>query len=191
MGRRVILLLTGCTLLGCGRQNAVYDKPFVDMDSLLNRHLHGLAAQKARLSKTAVVAGIREEKTWAPDSAGWAAELEIFRPLDDINRPGLHRQYSVTHQKDSLSNLMVVNYRAAGAPIRQLALYFLPRPRQLKKIEAQLQSANTLFTSRRSLKLEFDDWRGKPRLARYHVHGFQKMALGDSMAYQISGSVVY
>lgn len=191
MGTRLILVLAGCAWIACGQQNAVYDKPFIDIDSLLNQQVHQLVAQQARLHKTTEAGGTPGEKTWLPDSLQWAAEMEVFRQLDDVNRPGVTRQYAIVGKKDSLSNLQVVMYQAPDAPLTELALYFLPRPRQLKKIAARLQRSNPLFTASRAVALEFDHWQGQPRLARYHVQGFQKMVLGDSITYQISGTVGY
>jgi len=188
---RLLSFLAGCVLLACGQQNAVYNKPYFDVDSLIDRQAHQLAAHKPRLHKVAAVDGRTEKKTWQPDSLQWAAELDVFRQLDDVNRPGLHNLYTSTRTKDTLSNLKVMSYRTGSAPLKWLNLYFLPHTGGLKKITAWRQESNALFTAHRAVALEFDDWRGQPRLARYTVQGAQKMVVGDSVTYQISGTVVY
>ncbi|HRG11108.1 MAG TPA: hypothetical protein PLJ08_21220, partial [Cyclobacteriaceae bacterium] len=77
-------------------------------DSLINRQQQELLAAKATLTKTVSLDSSIEEITFEVDSLVLAKELDVFRQLDIINKPGFKGQYKISDgEKDSRSNLTI------------------------------------------------------------------------------------
>lgn len=176
-------------LLGCRQQTTEYDKPYLDVDSLVNRQVNRLVARKAHLRKTAVVGGLRDEQRWQPDSTQWANELDVFRQLDAINRPGIISSFDKKFLSDPLSNLQIEQVAAKHpAPVAWFRIY-RQTPDKIRKIEAHYLERNALFTSGRTLTWELNLTGNQPELAHYLIQGFQKMVASDSVLYRIEGTI--
>jgi hypothetical protein len=183
-------LVLALFVFGCREQTAVYDKPYVDLDSLVNEQVHLLVAAKAHLRKVAWVGTAKDEKSWQPDSAQWANEFEVFRQLDWMNRPGFKGGYDVRSERDTQSNLQVDVYTAKRpSPVPLLKMYYLDQRANLRKVEACYRESNALFVSERRLVWELEDAAQHPVLAAYRLEGFQKMITSDSLVYRLEGTI--
>lgn len=193
MMRSFLLGIIGLLLWNCKQSEVVYDKPYFDFDSLINRQQQALLTAKATLTKTVSLDSAKEEITFEVDSVVLAKELDVFRHLDIINKPGFKGKYKISdEEKDSRSNLTIRRYEALEktAPVQFVLFYYQNKFSRLHKIESAYREDNTLFGTERKLLLEFDDASGKLLLARYSLTGVQKMILSDTIAFSVDGVFV-
>jgi hypothetical protein len=177
----------------CKQSEAVYDKPYFDFDSLINRQQQALLIAKATLTKTVTLDTTKEEITFQADSIVLVKELDVFRQLDVINKPGFKDKYKISDgEKDSRSNLTNRRYEAleAEAPVPFVLFYYQNEFNRIQKIESVYREDNTLYGTERKLLLEFDDASGTPLLSRYKLTGVQKMIVSDSIAFSVEGVLV-
>lgn len=148
---------------------------------------------KASVIKKASIDGNQDETTFTPDSTLWESELDIFRQLEIYERPAYTDAYVMKDGiPDEKSNLTVRSYHSLkNIPVRDLKFYYHDQFQQLKKIEATYQEKNTLYTTRRSLQMEFDEVNGKSVLSSYSISGVQKMVLSDSVKFSIHSKVIF
>lgn len=163
-----------------------------NVDSLFEKQIKYLLLHEAAIKKKAVLNGVEKITTISPgDSVTWAEELSIFYELDVVNKP-IHKDiYKVEEYADSRSNLSVRSYSATeDLPVKFLRIYYEKSLNNLRKIEAQYNEANSLYSSRRFLTLQFENVYNKTILTSYSVAGGQKMFLDDSVQYTIDATVV-
>ena len=162
-------------------------------DSLVNDQIKNLSSAKASLNKHARMGYQEDETTFTPSAAEWDNELDIFRQLDAFEKPAYRASYEITAGlKDRGSNLSIKIYRASKkVPVPELKFYYLRDLHDLKRIEAQYQEQNSLFTGKRKLVLEFETINGATHLSGYSMNGLQKMVLADSVLFSVTGSIRY
>lgn len=163
-----------------------------DVDSLLQAQTDWLSKIKTSTKKVATLDGKENTSTLqGMDTTGWKSELEIFRDLDLINKPINRKAYQVEQNiPDTRSNLLIKSITTAEElPVRSLKIYYHQTLQKIKRIEAQFQEANTLYSSSRFMTLEFHEINDKATLAAYSVSGGQKMFMGDSVQFSIQGTV--
>jgi len=183
-----MVIITAC--MSCNKTNLKYDKPYFDFDSLINTQVASLVKESASLSKTVLLDGKRDLSNMKPDSAIIAHELDVFRQLDLINKPLYRNAYEISDgEKDSRSNLMVRTYKSKNpSPVPFVNFYYQNDFLHIKKIESYYVENNSLYSTKRKLKLEFDDASGTLLISRYELTGTQKMILSDSVKFLIEGS---
>jgi len=128
---------------------------------------------------------------------GWETELDIFRQLESVNKPVNRSLYAVEKSSDAKSNLEVKTFmgkpepgkKKVEMPVKYLKVYYQNTPDNIRKIEAQYDESNTLYTGSRFLKMEFQQVYNKTVLTSYSITGGQKMFMGDSVSYNISAFV--
>lgn len=177
----------------CKQSEVVYDKPYFDFDSLINRQQQALLTANATLTKTVTLDGSTEEITFAIDSVVLIKELDVFKQLDIINKPGFKGKYKISDgEKDSRSNLTIRRYEAleTNTPVPFVLFYYQNEFNRLYKIESAYRENNTLYGTKRNLLLEFDDASGSPLLVNYRLTGVQKMILSDTIGFSIEGTLV-
>lgn len=162
-------------------------------DSLVTNQVKILTLAKASVIKKASIDGNQDETTFTPDSTLWESELDIFRQLEIYERPAYKDAYEMKDGiSDEKSNLTVRSYHSLkNIPVRDLKFYYHDQFQQLKKIEATYQEKNTLYTTKRSLQMEFDEVNGKSVLSSYSITGVQKMVLSDSVKFSIHSKVIF
>lgn len=194
MMRGFFLVILGVLFVwGCKQSEVVYDKPYFDFDSLINRQQQELLTVKATLTKAVTLDTAKEEITFEADSLVIAKELDVFRQLDIINKPGFRDKYKISDgEKDSRSNLTIRKYEALEkkAPVQFVLFYYQNEFSRLHKIESTYREDNTLYGTSRDLLLEFDDASGKLLLARYRLTGVQKLILSDTITFSVDGVFV-
>lgn len=188
--RFLFFLIIVIACVSCNQSNLKYDKPYFDFDSLINMQIASLVKVNASLSKTVSLDGKCDQSTMKTDSAILAHELDVFRQLDVINKPLYRDAYAISDgEKDSRSNLLIRRYKSKNAsPVPFVNFYYQNDFYHLKKIESYYVENNTLYLTKRTLQLEFDDTSGTLLLNRYELTGTQKMILSDSVKFSIAGS---
>jgi hypothetical protein len=184
-------LLMLLALVACNNKDLQYDKAYLDVDSLLNQQLSALLRERPQLQKAAKISGITDTVRLRPDSIGWIKELEIFRQLDAINKPTFKDAYRVEEMKDTRSNLRVrqlTSQKPSLIPV--ISFYYLDNLQQLRKIEARFEEDNALYASYRQLEMSFDMVNQQPTLSSYSVVGAQKMALADTVYFNVAANII-
>lgn len=193
MMRSFLFGILGLLLWGCKQSEVVYDKPYFDFDSLINQQQHELLTTKATLTKTVSLDSAKEEISFEADSLVLGKELDVFRQLDIINKPGFKDKYKISDgEKDTRSNLTIRRYEALEktAPVQFVLFYYQNEFSRIHKIESAYRENNTLYGTERNLLLEFDDSTGKLLLTHYRLTGVQKLILSDTIAFSIDGVFV-
>jgi len=132
------------------------------------------------------------------DTTTWKKELDIFRELDAFNRPIYAKSYILSDGvPDTRSNLMIRTYsgnqnllgKNEKLPVEYVKIYYHRYPNKIRKVEGQYAEENSLYSSSRFFSLEFTESNQQAVLTSYAIQGGQKMFMGDSVQYTISGSV--
>jgi hypothetical protein len=188
--RLFLFVIVTLVLASCKESARKADSYF---DSLVTSQVNILTLAKASVIKKASIDGNQDETTFTPDSTLWESELDIFRQLEIYERPAYTDAYEMKDGiPDEKSNLTVRSYHSLkNIPVRDLKFYYHDQFQQLKKIEATYQEKNTLYTTRRSLQMEFDEVNGKSVLSSYSISGVQKMVLSDSVKFSIHSKVIF
>jgi len=163
-----------------------------NVDSLFKTQIDYLVGHEAVISKKAVLNGVEKITTINPkDSLAWNEELAIFFELDVVNKPIHKGIYNIEEYADNKSNLSVKSFSTTeDLPVRFLKVYYQNSLSQLRKIEAQYNEANSLYSSKRFLTMEFENVYNKTILTSYSITGGQKMFLDDSVQYNIDANIV-
>lgn len=163
-----------------------------NVDSLFEKQIDYLLAHEAAISKKARLNGVEKVITINPkDSLKWAEELSIFFELDVVNKPIHKGIYKVEEYADNKSNLSVKSFSTTeDLPVKFLRIYYQTSLSELRKIEAQYNEANSLYSSKRFLTMQFETVYNKTILTSYSIAGGQKMFLDDSVRYTIDANVV-
>lgn len=191
MRNLILAIFFGFLLSSCNEQ--VKDqKSYFDIDALLNEQVKFLTTNKASLRKRAVIEGKEDEILMHPDSLKWAAEFEVFRYLDLINRPIYAEVYDVEEGiEDKQSNLKIRRMKARrDVPIREFNIYYLDHLDNIRKIEAKIEEQNSLYYSYRTMLIQFDTHQGQKYVNQSSVSGVQKMVLQDSVKFRIESKIL-
>ncbi|WP_160143619.1 hypothetical protein [Chryseolinea soli] len=195
--RPIVCVLLVTTLFSCqtGKNKTV---ALYNADSLITTQVAYLSQHKARLHKITKLGDIESEAATIPNSVkDWENELDIFRQLESVNKPVNRRLYAVERSSDVKSNLEVKSFigqpelgkKEVEMPVKYLKVFYQNTPDNIRKIEAQYDESNTLYTGSRFLKMEFQQVYNKTVLTSYSITGGQKMFMGDSVSYNISAFV--
>jgi hypothetical protein len=188
---RLFLFVIACVALASCTESARKTDSY--FDSLVASQVGVLSRAKASITKKASIDGNQDETTFTPDSTLWESELEIFRQLEIYERPAYKDVYEMKDGvPDGKSNLMVRSYHSLkNIPVSDLKFYYHDQIKHLKKIEATYREKNTLYTTSRSLQMEFDEVDSKSVLSSYSISGVQKMVLSDSVKFSIHSKVTF
>jgi hypothetical protein len=159
------------------------------IDSLVNAQIDYFKNVPATLTKISRLDG-RVDSTvlTITDSASWSRELDVFRNLNDINKP-IHKG-DFTVQQDYQSNLNVkafIGKKKQG--VEYLKLYYQTPFSRLRKIDAAFREESMLYKSAKILSMEFKDVNHKLILTSYTIRGGQKMLMGDTVIFSIVGKI--
>jgi hypothetical protein len=163
-----------------------------DIDSLIDAQVSYLSGHKAVLQKSAFIAGAEDDSTFSPaDTTSWKHELEVFRKLNEINKPVNQKSYLIDDGLyDPSSNLTVKAFSATeDLPVRYIRVFYQESIHKPRKIEALYNDQNALYKSEKILSLEFNQIDNKSILTSYSIEGGQKMVLADSVSYLIRGKI--
>lgn len=187
----VIVLVLMCCISAC-EQRGEHHAGYYPIDSLVSSQIHFLTQAKASTHKVARLGEKEEKQTIQPhDSTGWINELDIFRELKTLNKPINIGAYKVEDGlTDNRSNLKIKTIVTDKVlPVRSMKIYYYNKPENVKRIEAQFNEVNSLYSSTRFLTMEFQDVYNKPVLSSYSINGGQKMFLGDTVVFSIKGTI--
>lgn len=184
------LLALAVLLAGCEsgpRASALYP-----VDSLVSAQVRALAEAKAVLHKEATLGGQTDRSVYTPkDTTAWTKELDVFRQLQEINKPVNHDSYIVDDGLyDPGSNLMVKAFTSTRPlPVMSMRVYYDHSISKPRKIEAVYAEENALYQSSKTLLMEFQQVNNKTVLTSYTVAGGQKMIMRDSVTFSVRGKI--
>lgn len=187
----VLPLLIALLFMSCESERR--PASFYSIDSLVISQAQSLTAIQAGLFKEALLSGKTDTLTYTPkDTAAWLNELDIFRKLEIINKPVNVGNYLVDDGLlDPGSNLTVKAFTSLEKlPVVYLKIYYQGSIDKPRKLEALYDEGNLLFHSARLLSMDFQQIEDRTVLTTYSIRGGQKMVLGDSVAFYISGKIL-
>lgn len=186
----IFTVMAAAVLASCSKPAPPDKKAFIDIDSLLDRQLAFFQQQHHALTKAVEVGAQRDETRYTPDTAQWRTELELFRQLDQVNKPTFKDAYLVSEARDTNSNLTVTTILAQReAPVLSLKIYFLRDRRDIRKIEAIVKDDNPVYHNDRKLTIELEPVDQQLVLHRYRIEGSQRMVMNDRIRFVIAGEV--
>lgn len=192
--RNSLFVVFVCFFFSCGSEKQSSVNTFYNLDSLLKAQIAFLAERKPILQKTEMMDG-REDTIELSDmdTTDWAEELGIFRQLDLNSKPINRENYAVASGiPDPNSNLLIREYTSTeDLPVTYMKIYYQEKLENPRKIEGQFYEDNGLYVSTRSMILELSKLRNKTVLSNYTITGRQKMVLGDSVKFKVTGKLVY
>lgn len=157
------------------------------IDSLITAQARYLSGKKVTITKVSSINAKNDQMATTPkDTSAWRKELEIFTTLDLINKPLNRSLYKIERIQDSKSNLNIKAFSTTEKlPVRYLKIYYHQNMDRIRKIEAEYDESNALFSGSRFLSMEFSQRDDKAVLTSYKVIGGQKMFLDDTVQYSI------
>lgn len=163
------------------------------VDSLIQAQIDYLSVEEVRLQKEATINGVTDTISITPSKNDWADELDIFRQLSELNKPIYTDVYTIESETpDPKSNLKIMSFNSIKpVPVVYMNVYYQDKPWKVRKIEAVYNEKNLLYSSKRQLKMEFQNLNNTTILTSYSVTGGQKMVLSDSVEFSIKGKLVY
>ncbi|MDZ4714023.1 MAG: hypothetical protein SH819_01020 [Cytophagales bacterium] len=174
----------------CSESSESGTRSLYDFNKLIDTQIELLSRNNYILEKTAAVNASLSDTLFVPTASHWKGELDLFRQLEIINKPIYVGGYLASGPvKDSRSNLKIQTYSHVSAPLAELRFYYQDSPEKIRRIEAILSEANALYASKKTLRLEFEDAEGIPLLLAYSLDGFQKVALRDTVRFQMRGRI--
>lgn len=187
---RIGVFLLGLYLMSCSSESPGFIGLF-NVDSTLQRQINHLIEHKAVIDKKVALNGVEKNTTVSPgDSIDWNEELAIFFELNAVNKPSSRGEYRIENYADDKSNLNVKAFTTTEElPVKFLKLYYHQSLGNLRKIEAEYNEENALYSSKRMLTLEFENIFDQTILTSYAVSGGQKMFLDDSVQYTIRAHI--
>ena len=186
------ILLAGLLLFSCGVKKESRAR-YYPIDSLVTAQVDYLATSSASVQKITWLGETSDTVTVTPGTReNWLRELDIFRELNAMNKPINQGKYTLEEElSDSRSNLKIKAFTGSEElPVRYLKVYYQGNdPEKVRKIEAEYNQANSMYKAARKLTMEFIDIHNKPVLIFYSINGGQKVFLGDTVRYNVQGSV--
>jgi len=185
--RTIFFVVVIGMMCSCKHQNLKCDKPYFDFDSLANVQVKKLNEAKETVSKKTFLNNENDSTAFIPNEEQWKNELNELVQLDIINKPSFKGAYHFADTKDEHSNLQVRTYSTTKkSPVAWVKFYFLNDFKNLKKIESIYHEENTMVSSQKKLLVDFDD---SLQIKHYHIQGFQKMILNDSVKFSVDGKI--
>ncbi len=184
-------MLVCCLAVSCTTQRQKKQSIY-NIDSLIAMQVDRLLFYKASVNKKTSLNDVEEITTTVPATASeWKNELDIFMELDAINKPNYKEAYKVETYADPKSNLKVTSFKTEmDLPVKYLLVYYHQSLKEVRKIEAQYNETNTLYSSSRFLTMEFQKISNQTVVTSYSINGGQKMFLDDSVKYKIDVTII-
>lgn len=184
----ILFLLTLGVCWGCRPPETEVGNKLYNFDSLLTAQAKQWSAGGAALIKSTSVNSVRDSVLLSMNASDWQREVEVYKKLESVNRPSYRTQYRERQYDDPRSNLTVREFEAAHAPVGLLRFYFLHSPEKLQRIEAFHREQSFFFHAERQFVLQFES-PGSGRVIQFAQRGGQKIVLGDTTVFSISGRV--
>ena len=162
---------------------------YYDLNGLIDQQLLWLIEFNPNIRKTVVLNGIPESSSMRLDSVQWTRELNIFREAD-LNKSRLRQEYRVVEDlSEPTSNLKIRLYEAINKEmmdVEYLKIFYVVKEEDIRKLEASVREKNSLFSSKKTLYMTFeDDGNGSIKIKHFKIEGQQKMILMDTVKFSL------
>jgi len=182
------LLATLLIFLSCqskiGKENL---SVYFDLPSLIKDQIKQFDDLKPEVQKTVDLDGQVESSLLKFDSAGWSGELEIFLEAR-INKPAFVGAFEEERQD---GHVVFTRNDGKDDGVRTFEVHFFADSDDPRVINITSVSSNSLYTSKRELKLEFEKTEGMFRLLGYSIKGTQTILNQDPTEYSVVGKLLY
>ena len=180
----LVFTITSCSLPEQKGSDHVTKKYF-DLDSLMQSQIEQLESLNPPVNKSITIGGKEEEKT--VKNVDWNNELSVFLN-SDINKPKLLDQYKVEETINGNQILFSYDFIKKGATGVQKMLITKDRSAgHIQSVVIESLERNAIFSSHKNIDLTFKD----NQLTSYSMKGFDKVAMRDTMWYDVKGVLGY
>lgn len=190
--RRFLFLIPVLFLFGCDveqKKEEAKISEYFDLSGTLDQMVNDLIAQKAKLEKTIVLNGEKEEVLVTPaDTAHWKRELELFYDAD-INKLGLSGAYQ-TENLEAFDGIKKVIHTAInkGAYVNFMECAY--RDGKLFTVRISASDKNMVYSTKHEYTLYFNHFKKKLALNHYAIKVEEQMLLKSDMSSEVTVRVV-
>ncbi len=184
-----VLFLLALVIVSCSlseqKGNDLMAKKYFDLDSLVESQIKQLESLNPTVNKSITIGGKQEKKEF--QSMDWEKELSVFIN-SDINKPKLLDLYKIegpTTGKETLLSYEFIKKGMTG--VQKMLITKDKNTRQVQSVEIESLERNVIFSSHKNIDLIFKD----NQLTSYSMKGFDKVAMRDTMWYDVEGILVY
>ncbi len=160
-------------------------KKYFDLDSLIQSQMEQLESLNPMVNKSITIDGKGEEKMLK--NVDWNNEFSVFLN-SDINKPKLLDQYKI--EKSTNDNEIISSYeflKKGATGIQKMKITKDKNTKYIQKVMVESLERNAIFSSHKNIDLIFKD----NRLTSYSMTGFDKVAMRDTMWYDVRGVLGY
>ncbi len=184
-----VLFLLALVIVSCSlpeqKGNDLMAKKYFDLDSLVKRQIKQLESLNPTVNKSITIGGKQEKKEF--QSMDWEKELSVFIN-SDINKPKLLDLYKIEESTNGNETLNVYEFLKKGATgVQKMNITKGSSTKYIQKVEVESLERNALFSSHKNIALVFEG----NQLKSYSMKGFDKVAMRDTMWYDLEGFLVY
>ena len=181
-----LLLLSFVIVTACVPTSANKDaeKKYFDVAGLIHQQISELNKRKPKVEKNTSLSG--EQGKISTDTLDWNKELALFKEAD-INSPALRDSYEII--EDKASKTVTYTSKEEKLKVKEIKLQYNENSQitalninQLKIIFAE---NNQLYEIQRVMEMTLKN----SLLNSYSIKGFQKVAMKDSLVYEINAKV--
>ena len=182
----LILLLLSQVFTACvpTSANKDADKKYFDVAGLIHQQISELSKGKPKIEKKTSLSGKQDQiKT---DTLDWNKELALFKEAD-INSPALRDSYEIS--EDKANKTITYAAKEEKLKVKEIKLQYNENSQitnlNISQLKIIFSEDNHLYEIQRVMEISLKD----NLLNTYSIKGFQKVALKDSLVYQIEGKV--
>ena len=152
---------------------------YYDLKQTLADQARVLSAGNFRLEKTANIADSSETKTLDLDSTGWMDQFAMLMEFS-LTEPALIGAFEVTQSGKTETYIQKEDQRVA------IKHFEITDSDQNIELSGELIEDKSIYTDTKRMRLTIQNG----RMTAFHLIGWQKMLLKDTMKYSILGKVI-
>jgi len=157
--RLILATLTFIFIAGCTNKLAEtnLNPTQLDLPKYVQELVKNMSDKHLKISKTFILNNKSETKIYTKsDSSFWRKELAMLEQLD-LNSPQLSGTFEIEKgSKDQFSNLLIDKYSFTvkdGIGIKELLIYYLDDPADIRQIKAEITTKNLISKSNSQLSI--------------------------------------
>lgn len=189
MKNRIIIGLAsiGFLLMSCqadkpNQANTDTAKVYFDISSFLEKLKQDLQQRRPNVQKKAVLNNERTNESIVGDSSFWEKELKTFADAD-INKPALRLSYQIDQKASGTDTTWNYSAKEEGLSVKQI--FVSKKDQQVDSLFLEVSDENSLYKSSKRMSMKLSDG----ELRRYYISGEQKLIIGDSLNFSITGTL--
>jgi hypothetical protein len=161
------------------------DKKYFDLAGFIHSQASELSKRKPKVTKNINLSG--EQDQVQTDTLHWEKELALFKEAD-INSPSLRDSYDI--DDDKANKTITYTAKEDKFKVREMKLSYDESSQmtalQINQVKIVFKDDNQLYEIQRVMEMTIKN----NLLLTYSIRGFQKVAMKDSLVYDISAKII-